>query len=245
MKTLIIGAGQVGTALYENLKGHYEVFIRDIEGVHLEGIEVLHICYPEHPTFVDTTLRYVAQYKPKLTIINSSVSVGTTEKLGSHFVYSPVRGRHPNLAKEMRVFAKIVASKDENMAKLAQRYFAGAGFFALTSDDPTGIELMKLLSNIHMGLEIAWRQEVSRILKRFNAHEEDYEVWEETYRNGLLKIGDYNLIRSQMKPGPIGGHCVRQCTEILNDQIDSPALKFILESDDQVRQETKQLKVVA
>ena len=91
MKTLVIGKGQVGSALFDVLRGTHDVYIKDIEPLELDGVEVLHICYPDHDGFYQTTKDYIAKYKPKLTIINSSIRVGTTEQFATGVVYSPVR----------------------------------------------------------------------------------------------------------------------------------------------------------
>lgn len=231
MKTLIIGAGQVGSALYENLKGHYETHIRDVNEYPLEGVRVLQICFPDHDGFHKTTLKYIEQYKPQLTIINSSVSVGTTAKCGDDIIYSPVRGRHPKLAEEMKKYAKFVSGHDKDQVSLAAGYFMKTGWKVIKSDCPDSIEFMKLISNVHMGLEIAWRQEVQRMLEHFGISERDYDRWEDSYRDGYFECQDLNLIRPRMNPNKIGGHCVRQCTEILKDQFESKALEFILKSD--------------
>lgn len=232
MKTLIVGAGQVGTALKEVLANYHEVHIKDLQDYPLKDVEVMHICYPEHTGFVKTTKNYIKQYKPRLTIINSSVSVGTTSKCGPDVVYSPVRGRHPSLAKEMTVFAKFSGCWNESKAIEATDYFNNSGWReAYAIDNPDALEYLKLMSNVHMGLEVAWRQEVNRMMKRFNVNGEHYDQWEQTYSDGYRNLGQWHLMRSRMNPGPIGGHCILPCTEILGSQFKSKAFDFILESN--------------
>lgn len=237
MKTLVIGAGQVGSAIHEVIKPFNQTFIKDVEPLELEGVEVLQICYPDHPGFVETTKAYIDQYKPIFAIVNSSVEVGTTEKIGPDVVYSPVRGRHPNLAPDIRVYTKIVSGKNPKKVEMARQYFQKCGLTVLTDDNPQGIEFCKLISNIHMGLEIAWRQEVERMLKTFNVSPEVYETWEKTYNDGYMRVGQYHLMRPMMRPDPIGGHCILPCTEILSNQFKSQAFDFILESNEKAKKE--------
>lgn len=237
MKSLIIGAGQVGTALKEVLSTHYNVVIRDLDDRQVEGVEVLHICYPDHEGFVENTRKYVEQYKPELTIIHSSVPVGTTSKCGDDYVYSPVRGRHPKLATEMKKFTKFVASRNQEKAQRAFMYFESCGWPAHLADKPESLEMFKVISNVHMGLEIAWRQEVERMLNKFHLSTLDFDQWERSYRDGYLRTGDHNLIRSFMNPDPIGGHCILPCTEILRDQYESKLLDYIVESNERVKNE--------
>lgn len=236
MKTLIIGAGEVGTALKEVLSPYHETFIRDVEDKPENdpgnGFEVLQICYPDHEGFVKTTKKYIQEYQPKLTIINSSVAVGTTTKIGMDVVYSPIRGRHPEngLAREMKVFTKFIGSYSFNKAQLASAYFRKCEWDVFVGM-PESLEYLKLMSNVHMGLEIAWRQEVERMMEHFHINTVEYEHWERTYSEGYIKLGQYHLMRSRMDPGPIGGHCILPCTEILKKQFPSKAFDFILESN--------------
>ncbi len=237
MKTLVIGAGQVGTAIYNVIKGTHESYIRDVEEIAIDGIDVLQICYPDHKGFVETTYKYINQYKPVLTIINSSVEVGTSNKLPDNIVYSPVRGRHPKLEKDLRIYMKFAFSDDNRSLELALRYFKQCGLNMIGYPNHTAGEVVKLLSNIHMGIEIAWRQEVSRILKKFKVREEVYEQWEESYRKGYLLSGDTNLVRPSMSPDPIGGHCILQCTEILSRSYPSKVFDFVIESNEKAKRE--------
>lgn len=233
MKTLIVGSGEVGTSLMDVVSPYHETFIRDIEDMEVDGIEVLHICYPDHDDFVQTTKKYIEQYKPKVTIINSSVQIGTTEKVGD-VIYSPVRGRHPNLAKEIKLYPKVVAGKDYSLVQIAANYFRKCDLNVVESDNPKAYEFCKLISNIHMGLEIAWRQEVQRMMKYLNINSDEYELWEKDYSEGYLKLGQTQLIRPRMNPGKIGGHCILPCTDILLKSFDSKALEFIKESNNKV-----------
>ena len=237
MKSLVIGAGQVGTALFDCIKGTHETAIRDIkEGKPINGIQVLHICYPDHDKFVENTQFYMDKYNPALTIVHSSVGIGKTDDLDSHVVYSPVRGRHPKLAKDMKIYQKFLFSENQEDLKIARRYFEECGIncFVCKASPKYG-EVLKLLSNIHMGIEIAWRQEVDRIFKSFELNSKYYDFWEESYRLGYFESGDDNLARPSMRPDPIGGHCILPCTEILKKQYESPVLDWILESNEKAK----------
>lgn len=234
MKSLVIGKGQVGEAVYENVRDSHESYIRDIDDFKCEGVEVLHICFPYSSKFIDHVEKYVDQYNPRLVIINSSIVVGTTRKLGKDYVYSPVRGRHPKLVEEMSIYTKVVACENQDNLDLAAQYFRKCDLDVYESNDPTGVELMKLLSNVHMGVEIMWRQEVERILKTFAVDPKLYDAWEEQYLDGYMEAGDFNLIRSRMRPDPIGGHCILDCVNILSKSFDSKILSLIVESNNKV-----------
>lgn len=233
MKGLVIGAGQIGKALFEIFNQHHECYIKDLEDLDVAGIEVMHVAFPYSQSFVNQVHLYQAKYAPKLTVIHSSVPIGTTEKCGHHAVHSPERGRFPNLAKEMILYTKFVGGYDMEDVDRACHYFSLCGWVTQACDSPRTTEGLKLLSNVHMGLEIAWRQEIERM----ECDPEFYRLWEESYRSGYLKRGQHDLIRPIMRPDPIGGHCILSCVDMLRGQIDSTILNFIEESNEKRKQE--------
>ena len=240
MKSLVIGAGQIGTAIYEIIKPFHKSYIRDISDIRESGFEILHICYPEHENFVLNTRAYIDKYSPELTIIHSSVSVGTTDICGEHVVYSPIRGRHPNLVPEIRTYEKFIAGRNEDDVSVAANYFLKCGLNVMVDYNPVNLELMKLLSNIHMGVEIAWRQEVERIIRKYGASSSIYNLWEDSYAQGYKRLGQDHLMRPRMRPDPIGGHCILECTDILSQQYPSKIFEFIQESNDYKKFEVKE-----
>jgi len=66
-----------------------------------------------------------------------------------------------------------------------------------------------------------------------------YTRWEKSYQTGYRKLKQYNLIRSIMRPDPIGGHCILPCTEIANKQFVSKAFEFILERNQKTLDKSK------
>jgi hypothetical protein len=227
MKSLIIGNGQIGSALFEIFSKVHETHVRDFEASNLDGIEILHICYPYSDKFIESTKNYIDQYRPRLTIIHSSVAIGTTDKCGDHVVHAPERGRFPKLAKQMSYFKKFIGGSNQEDCNLAAKYFDICNWNTHIVLDPKITEALKLISNAHMGLEIAWRQEIDR----WGIDRQIYALWEDSYFGGYMRFGEYNLLRSRMNPDPIGGHCILPCVDILSQTYESPALKFIKESN--------------
>jgi hypothetical protein len=232
MKSLVIGAGQIGNAIYELIKPHHEAFIRDLQETDCgDGIDFLHICYPDSLYFVSDTLKYIDKYKPGATIIHSSVGIGKTEQCGERVVHCPVRGRHPNLTKEIPAFALYVGGSHKETVDKVCAYLESYNLVVKPVDGSHVTEFCKLISNVHMGLEIAWRQEVGRMMERFSVPAKVYEDWEDTYNVGYRFTGDEQLTRPRLSPAPIGGHCILQCTEILENQHASKLLECIRESN--------------
>lgn len=232
MKVLIIGNGQIGQAIQQIISPFHEVHIRDVGDYPLAEVDFLHICYPDSMYFVGDTQDYIKQYKPKVTIIHSSIGIGKTANCGSHVVHAPVRGRHPHLAEQIPAFPIFIGGDSKADLQTVSDYLTGCNLVTVPVDDPTSTELVKLLSNIHMGLEIAWRQEVGRILERFGVQPRVYEHWEDSYNEGYRVTNNEQLTRPRMNVDPIGGHCILECTEILGKQFNSKAFEFITESNE-------------
>lgn len=240
MKGLVIGKGEVGTALFHILSEYYPTEIRDVEDLDPNGFEILHLAYPDGPNFVDAAKAYIHQYQPKLTVIHSSVRVGTTDKVDGEFVvHSPIRGRHPNLAEEMRVFTKFIGGRNDNAVKMAKEYFEAANWPCFGVQSPRDTELIKLLSNVYLGYEIAWRQEVERICRTLDTTPRTYEHFESTYNDGYIKLGQTQFMRPKLWPKAIGGHCILPCMELLATQYPSKAFEFIRSSNAQAVNEHK------
>ena len=70
---------------------------------------VLHICFPyAGPEFIHHVKEYMEVFEPTITIIHSTVPVGTTRKIGGAVVHSPCHGLHPNLAEGIKRFPKQI-----------------------------------------------------------------------------------------------------------------------------------------
>ncbi|MEJ2240677.1 MAG: hypothetical protein P8Y18_00830 [Candidatus Bathyarchaeota archaeon] len=117
-------------------------------------VNVLHICYrcEKQEDFITTTENYILEFKPELTIINSSVPPGTTEKvyksMGSNVVHSPIRGMHQNrelMKKDLLFWTKYIGGKKES-AILAQKHFKRLGLKTKILRSSIDTELAKLFS---------------------------------------------------------------------------------------------------
>lgn len=214
---LVIGAGEVGKALFEVLGKRYKVSIRDKDDDTSGPYDVLHIAYPPFKNFVGATKRYIKEYKPKLVIIHSTVPVGTTRKIGSRAVHSPIRGVHPHLAKGIRTFVKYFGGPN---ASLAARYFSKLGIPVKVFKDAETTELLKILDTTYYGWNILFAKEVERISKRFGLDLDDvYTLPNRDYNDGYKALNMEHVIRPVLRSmkGKIGGHCVIPNTRLLKD----------------------------
>src|SRR5579862_8387221 len=96
-KVVVVGLGEIGKPLYQLISERHDVVGVDISPIgQIDQVDVMHVCYPFHiKNFIVETVRYIEHFRPALTVINSTVSVGTTraiaDRSGTAVVNSPVR----------------------------------------------------------------------------------------------------------------------------------------------------------
>ena len=149
-KVVVVGLGEVGKPLLELASRHHEVIGVDIEPPkRVENVDVLHICFPfEIKDFIGEAARYIELFKPALTIVNSTVGIGTTRAIairtGSPVVNSPVRGKHVRMLEELQHYTKFVGASDHAAAQLAAKHFESMGLKTKILSAPEATELAKL-----------------------------------------------------------------------------------------------------
>jgi len=237
-KTLVIGLGEVGGALAEVLERKQPVLKHDIERREFkEPIGVMHICIPfvSRAQFEPLAVDYIRRFKPELTIINSTVLPGTTrsisEKTGSPVAYSPVRGKHVKMAKDLLFYVKFVAASEEEWADKAEAHFQEHGMKTRKLEKPESLEVAKLGETTYFGVIIAWAQEFNRYVQRAGG---DYEEATEFFDEVAF------LPRQRYFPGFIGGHCVIPNINLLLQIDPAPLLEAVLESNERREIEVKE-----
>src|SRR5262245_42649239 len=123
-KVVVVGLGEVGKPLLQLISEHHHGVGVDITppAEDPKGADVLHLCFPfQVKDFVGEGARYIDWVKPKLTIINSTVEVGTTRKLaektGTAVAYSPVRGKHARMLEDLRKYTKFIGATSRSAAE--------------------------------------------------------------------------------------------------------------------------------
>lgn len=228
-KVVVAGLGEVGKPLVELVSKHYETIGVDIAPIpRIEPADVLHVCYPfQIKDFIGETARYIELFKPALTIINSTVSIGTTRavanRTGAVVVNSPVRGKHARLLEELRSYTKFIGAMDPAAGAVAAEHFESVGLKTRIFSSPEATELAKLTETTYLGVMIAWAQEVERYCDKAgqNYHE-------------VTSFYDEIAFFPPVKyfPGIIGGHCVMPNIKILNKYSRSVILEAIQASND-------------
>jgi len=205
MKTLIIGEGEVGSALFDILSESYDCGIIDKDSMTDETFEIIHICFPYGEGFVGEVEKYQERFKPKYTVIHSTVPVGTSRKCNA--IHSPVRGRHPKMEGGIRTFIKFLGG--EQASEVAD-YFRRAGIEVYLTEKSETTELMKIASTTCYSKDIEWVKEVKRECDKYNVPFEAWTIWTSTYNEGYRRLGFPEYWRPNLTPimTRIGGHCL-------------------------------------
>ena len=214
--SLIIGLGEVGVALHDVLDPHYDVDVYDnsigTEPKLGKTYDIIHICFPYSPKFIDYVKAYQIRFQPKYTIIHSTVKPGTCRELGA--ISSPVIGIHPDLEKSLKTFVKFLGGEQ---AHEVADYFRRAGMKVYMFDTPETPELMKILATTFYGICIEYTKDVKRLSDQFNVPFEAWKIWTDNYNTGYNKLGYPEFTRPNLVPimKKIGGHCILNNTELL------------------------------
>jgi UDP-N-acetyl-D-mannosaminuronate dehydrogenase len=228
-KVAVVGLGEVGRPLLKLASKHHQAFGVDVSppAERVKQVDILHVCYPFGISdFVGETARYIELFSPTLTIINSTVGVGTTrsvaERTGAVVVNSPIRGKHAHMLEDLLKYTKFVGATDRASGERAAEHFQSMGMKTRILSSPEATELAKLIETTYFGLIIAWAQEVERYCDQWG---EDYDE--------VVSIFEEIKYLPPVKyfPGIIGGHCVMPNIEILNRLAPSEILEAIRSSN--------------
>jgi len=257
-KVLVIGLGEVGASIFELLRetGEFAVYGYDLDEEKMrkigslkvpEKVDVMHVCYPcfDEEEFFKATVAYVNRFKPRLTIIESTVPPGTTSKVYEStrrfMAHSPIRGVHldvENMKREIKSWTKYVGGVNPESAEQARIHYEKMGLKVNVLKSPFETELAKLFETTYRALMIAWFQEMHRISKNFKA-DFDHIVGflEDTHK--------VRLDRPIFFPSVIGGHCLIPNAQLLLKTYNSKFVELLLKSNEERKNELRDTDVLA
>ena len=177
---LIIGFGEIGKPMYELAKGIYpQVDWLDIDNRKVSiHPSVVHICYPEADPkkFIQASTSYLEKFKPRLALIESTVSPGTTnaihEAIGKQTLvcHSPVRGNMTEgMKRGLLQYTKYIGPTSSEAGRQAKEYYESLGLRTSVMRSPAETELGKIFETTYRGLMMAWFQEINRMCEHFDA----------------------------------------------------------------------------
>ena len=221
---IIAGLGEVGSAIkeLEDRKGSEVHVLEKDQELETGDYDVMHVCFPYTFSFVDNVKSYIRRYKPGLTIIQSTVPIGTCSQIKSkyHVVHSPVRGMHPDLTPSLLTFVKYVGGDEDSVAK-ALPYLAELGMAVKPLGPSECTEAAKILSTSYYAWNIIYADFVEEVCKEENlSFKKVFVDWNRTYNQGYEMLGMSHVIRPILSPPEnktIGGHCLIPNARFLRD----------------------------
>lgn len=203
MKHIVAGdKGQIGIAIKRIFACNGFDSGEEIPGL----CDCLHICFPYSDQFTDWVKSYQLMYKPKFTIVHSTVKVGTCRELGA--LSSPCRGIHPNLYEGILTFEKFIGGEQ---ASLVADEFRKHGMKVILCDKQETTELGKLLDTEYYRACIEFTHRAKELSLKYDVpFAECYTLFNQTYNSGYVKLDHPEYIRPVLQPimKEIGGHCV-------------------------------------
>jgi len=224
----ILGYGQIGHAiekLYLENKGEHPVLVMkdDIDQKEINGyVDVLHVCIPykDRNDFLYVVEGYLNDFIPEITIIHSTVGIGTTETLsGKHpVVHSPMRGVHPDLYGGLMHFDKYIGADTEQAGAMAEAHLREYGVKTFLVNGSRNTEAGKLWSTSQYGFNIIMQKHIKSFC---DAHGLDFNVvyteFNQSYNRGYERLNNdkYRKYVLDHMDGEIGGHCIVPNWEIM------------------------------
>lgn len=232
---MVVGIGELGKAIVKICEesGKYTVIKKDIQDIKDPGnIDIMHLCIPYSENFADIANEYIMKYKPKLVIINSTVTPGTTNELFKRvnipMAHVPVRAKHPDLTIGLRKFIAFIGAVGKETANDIKKHYNNLGVKTEILKSPVEAEVGKLLSTTYYAVNIAFHQEMKRICDECGA---DFDQAVTRFNETCTMDKDYKYPRPVLYPGYMGGHCLIPNIKLLKKRIKSDFLDAVLRSN--------------
>ncbi len=214
------GKGQVGGAIANILENHgVKCAILDI-GFRPKAYPknaFLHVCIPYSDDFVRVVKSEILRYKPAMTIIHSTVPVGTTRKIGQRTAHSPVRGQHDRLEWSLLKFVKYIGGTTKNYAAMAETHLSSCGLKTVVWGKPEDTELMKMLCLSRYLNDLSFYETAYQICVDYKVSPAFMLQWTTSYNEGYAGTR-YTRAALDFPRGKPGGHCVLPVSKMLYKQ---------------------------
>lgn len=234
MNDLIVGYGEIGHAVEATVAADAKVYDinRKNHGVGL--VDVMHICFPYTDKFIEQVWNYIAQFQPLHIAIWSSVPIGTTRKISSKAIHTPVEGKHPKLASSIKLMPRWIGYNNKASADFFEGYFKKAKLKTKLVSNTKFTEALKLLSTTEYGLNIVFADYKKRIADDIGMDFELTKDWNKDYNQLYRELGldrKFQKFVLDAPEGKIGGHCVRENSVILNELYPDNSVERIAKYD--------------
>ena len=230
-KDVVAGLGEIGSPIYHLISRAVIVVGYDLNENLMDkkkfqkyeklNTRFLHICIPFTKNFISTVKSLYNKFNPKVIVIHSTISPGTTSKLQSKLpipvIYSATRGIHKRMLYDLKRYVKFYAvdnnkPKAEWASSTYSKLMKKCGVKTKRMSKSITLELAKIVVDTsYYGWLINYAQLSNMIAIQNNV---DYdEMW-----SFAEEIHKYLGNRPKMFPGFIGGHCVIPNLDLMNNE---------------------------
>ena len=230
-KDAVAGLGEIGSPILKLLSKKQITVGYDLDKILVNESKLkkfqsmqtsfLHITIPVTSKFDSNLLQLYKKFKPECIVIHSTIGPGTTEriqkKLDVPLIYSPTRGVHKRMLKDIKRYTKFFAisknaPKKQWAIKTYSRKMKNFGVKTKQMSKPETLELAKILCDTsYLGWLINYSQITNVIAKTYDVNYD--EMW--LFSDEIHKfLGN----RPKMHPGYIGGHCVIPNLNLINNE---------------------------
>lgn len=234
MKSLILGAGEIGSAYYSILSPVYPTYKLDLRPELCspdipEKVDILHVCLRYGPSFFRAVQEAMTQYKPSIVNVMTTCPPGTTAQIG-RAVHSTTRGLHPHLETGIRATPKHIGGP---LAAEVAAYFEDVGLECITHPHAKTTELAHLLSNAQYATAVLFADEMEKACRFYGCdYFETVMLYAKSHNEGYTKMGLKTKMRAILTPpyGKPGGHCIALAGELLDERAIGPQIKLLREA---------------
>jgi hypothetical protein len=220
MNDVILGAGQVATAVLDNYISPVKAYDKG-EWEHLTHLDsdFLHICIPYSEGFVDIVDDAIEVFNPNVVMVHSTVKPGTTREIGfTEKIYSPIMGRHKdNFSQNIKAYTKLMCGSKSDCDKAMSKFNLTLGYWSGNWDE---LEYSKIMSTSGMFWNLILQKVIMADCEAngYDFHRV-YTEWGKNYNQGIDGTHpDWKRPVYHPDKNPIpGGHCLVPNTELVNN----------------------------
>jgi hypothetical protein len=229
MNIIQIGNGEIGKGLHEVYSKYHNFDIVDLKEdteKTLTEYDVMLVAIPYSKEFVDIVKDYQDIFKPKATIVFSSVAIGTTAQI-PNAVHVPIEGKHPNLSQSIENWQVFMGGYNP----FAYSFFLYTGNVPIVFETPDITEFFKLQSTSNYGVAIEYARYVDSVCKQLGVNHGFVNMYNQSYNKLYAEMGMPQFSRYILTPpeGTKGGHCVNSNALILREQFPNPLIDIVAE----------------
>lgn len=234
MKAVLAGYGEVGRGLYAALSDYHTIQVEDPKlGLSADAnghCDILLVAIPYSKEFECEVKKLALKFLPYAIVVFSSVPIGTCSRLGA--IHSPIEGQHHNMRASIRYHTRYLGGRNE----LVRSFFVLADLSIATMDKPEITEFMKLQSLAIFGINIQWTADCKKMADEIGFDFVDLQEYNSDHNDLVVAVHEKKqFVRYNLDPpqGKIGGHCILPGMKLLQESMDNPFIKRVLDFNEE------------